>query len=370
MSLDWILFTLFVFCSFIQIIIWVYFPGKFLFFIKEQSKKKTFTPAVSVIICARNEAENLRKNLPAVLEQEYSGQLEVVVVDDASTDSTTYELDTLSAKYPTLKTIRINEKIHPGKKQALALGVANASHDWIVVTDADCRPISKRWIEELLIVPEKNGIVLGYAPLLNNNGWFNKWTRYETLITALQYFSLINIGWAFMGVGRNMAWHRSAFERLTKSQLNWNIPGGDDDLLVNKSGRHFPVYWTIDPNSFVYSPAKATIDEWIRQKQRHLSSGLSYRLFHRLLLGGQAFTHSGHYGFALLLWIINPEFGVIIGLLYTLRIGVIYLIIKKACTVFKERGLLNWTILLDGLMAIWVGLLAPLLLVLGPKKTW
>ncbi len=370
MSLDWILFILFISCSSIQLIIWVCFPGRFLYFRKQEVKKVSFKPPVSIVICARNESENLRTNLPYVLEQEYDGLVEVVVVDDASSDSTELALEVLSNKYTNLRVVRFKIKTHPGKKQALALGVSSARYDWIVVTDADCQPSSRKWLSGILNAAGEDGIVLGYAPLLYEHTKLNTWARYETLITGLQYFSLANVGWAFMGVGRNMAWHRSVFERLSQSQLNWNIPGGDDDLLVNQNQGVYPIYWTILPSTFVYSPAKATIREWIQQKRRHLSSGFSYRPFHRLLLGGQAFTHSGHYGFGLILLVVDPSFWMPIALIYFARLSLVYLLVRKACKLFKEPKMWVWAVVLDGLMALWVGFFAPMLLILGPKRTW
>ena len=305
-----------------------------------------------------------------MLEQEYDGLFEVVVVDDASFDSTELVLEGFSKKYPTLRVIRLESKTHPGKKQALSLGVSSARYDWIVVTDADCQPSGTKWLSGILNAADEDGFVLGYAPLLYERSKFNTWARYETLITALQYFSLSNVGWSFMGVGRNMAWHRSTFERLSHSQLNWNIPGGDDDLLVNQNQGVYPIYWTIHPSTFVYSPAKATLREWVQQKRRHLSSGFSYRPFHRLLLGGQAFTHSGHYGFGLILLFVNPSYWIPITSMYFIRLGLVYFLIRKACKLFREPKIWAWTVLLDGLMALWVGLFAPMILVLGPKRTW
>lgn len=350
--------------------VWVLFPGRFVYSSKPELSKRAFFPSISVIICARNEAENLKLNLPYILEQSYSGHMEVVVVDDASSDTSLQELEVLSKIYSNLKIARIEEKRHPGKKEALAFGVSNAKYGWIVVTDADCRPSSKEWLIGLFSVAERDGIILGYAPLFYEENWFNKWTRYETLITALQYFSLLNTGWATMGVGRNMAWHRSAFDRLTKSQLNWDIPGGDDDLLVNQNHGYLPVFGTINPKTFVYSRSKARLTDWLRQKRRHLSAGTSYRFFHRLLLGGQAFTHSGHYGFGILILVFQPKYSIIVGLIYFVRLFVVYVVIGKACNRLMEKGLIPWTIIMDGLMAIWVGFMAPVLLILGPKRTW
>ena len=58
-------------------------------------------PPVSVIICAREESENLRRNLAAVLEQDYP-QFEVIVINDGDTDESEDYLTLLEEKYPHL----------------------------------------------------------------------------------------------------------------------------------------------------------------------------------------------------------------------------------------------------------------------------
>ncbi|MBL7797807.1 MAG: glycosyltransferase, partial [Saprospiraceae bacterium] len=144
-----ILLAVFIAATLVQLAAWiVIFARLALHRPTQNSKLKTQNSKLSVLICARNEAENLRKNLPAVLEQQYP-DFEVLVVDDDSTDDTPAVLHFFQEKYPCLRVLRISPKTTPGKKHALAQGIAAARHEHLVFTDADCRPAGPEWLEVL-----------------------------------------------------------------------------------------------------------------------------------------------------------------------------------------------------------------------------
>ena len=98
-------------------------------------------PPVSVIICAREESENLRRNLTAVLEQDYP-QFEVIVINDGDTDESEDYLTLLEEKYPHLyhSFVPDSSRYISRKKLAVTLGIKASKYDWLVFTEADCRP--------------------------------------------------------------------------------------------------------------------------------------------------------------------------------------------------------------------------------------
>lgn len=105
-------------------------------------------PPLSVILRARNEAENLRKILPAILEQDYP-QFEVIVINDASTDDTEDILGVMEEKYPHLYHSFTPESARyiSHKKLALTLGIKASKHDWLVFTETNCMPASNQWLK-------------------------------------------------------------------------------------------------------------------------------------------------------------------------------------------------------------------------------
>lgn len=321
-------------------------------------------PSVSIVICARNEAMNLSSNLVGVLEQRYSGVFEVIVVDDASNDGSLSILEAYQQSYPNLRLLRVVEKKMPGKKQALELGIAAARYEWLLCTDADCRPASPHWLASMMhqdgIYPE-TAIILGYAPMLPKPGFLQAWARFEVAFTALQYVAFARMGSPYMGVGRNLAWKKTLFATAGKFAAHADLASGDDDLFINAVAGRSNTSVCLAPAAFVYSAAKPTWVEWWRQKQRHLSTGVRYRAKHRRLLGAIALTHTLHYGLGTLLLLCQQPFlGVL--LLYGLRFFFVSLVYTKAFRMLRAQPLLPLLPLWDGLLAVYYGLFVPLVL--------
>lgn len=241
---------------------------------------------VSIIICAKNEAEKLKKNLPAILSQRYSNEAgiplyEVIVVNDNSTDGTEEVLQQFAAQYGELKISSpggVENAMVTGKKRALAAAAAQAAHQWLLLTDADCAPTSNQWLE-LMTAPLGEGreIVAGYGGYHAGSGWLNAFTRWETLHTFLQYSSYALAGKPYMAVGRNLACTKGVLLRAQASPVWKALPSGDDDLLVSIAGTADNVAVVADPQAFTMSDAKQRWKEWAAQKQRHLSTGKYYK---------------------------------------------------------------------------------------------
>lgn len=264
---------------------------------REDAPITSSPPPLSVIVCARNEASHLASRLPDVLQQDYPS-FEVIVVDHASTDSTPDLLSELQALYPHLRVIRCEDPA-PGKKQALTLGIQAARHDWIALTDADCRPASGQWLKGLAarIAPEVD-VILGYGPLEKKPGLHNAFTRFETALTAIQYGSYALAGTPYMGVGRNLAYRKQALKSLP-SETHPDLVSGDDDLLVNAVARGANTRIAFSPETFTWSPAPQSWSAFFTQKNRHLTTGRHYRPVHQLLLGAWASSLLGHYALGL-----------------------------------------------------------------------
>lgn len=249
-------------------------------------------PPLSVLIAARNEAENLKRFLPAVLNQDYP-VFEVLVIDDAGTDHSETVLNELAGLHRHLRVIRMAGKQRAGKKDALRRGIGEARYERLVFTDADCMPASRQWLRRLGDAwgPETD-IVLGYAPFFAENTFFNRWVRFEADMAAVTYLSLAAVGMPYMGVGRNMGWKRSLFEKTNGFSRHEHLPGGDDDLLVNAAANRQNTALVLHPDAFVFSPAKPGLSPWLRQKRRHLSAGLYYKPGHQVVLFALSFSRA------------------------------------------------------------------------------
>ena len=246
--------------------------------------------AVSIVVCARNEANNLENYLPLLLEQDYP-DFEVVVVNDCSEDETEDVLKRLKIKYPHLKTtfIKEDEKFSHGKKLALTVGIKAAKNEWLLLTDADCFPENNQWLKTMARnFKTDTSIVLGYGGFTQESGFLNKLIRYDAAIIALQYFSLALIGKPYMGVGRNLAYRKSLFFANKGFASHARLTSGDDDLFINETATSKNV--RIEPFAHTRSKAKQTLNHWVEQKTRHFTTFGYYKNIHKIILGTEIFS--------------------------------------------------------------------------------
>lgn len=241
---------------------------------------------ISVIICAKNEVQNLKKNLASILNQKYS-DFEVIVVNDCSNDGTEWFLRDLSSEYNNLKTVTIND--HPrfkhGKKFALTLGIKAAKNEHLIFTDADCSPSSDNWLSLMQRnFSDQTEIVLGYSPYEIKGSLLNKFIRFETFFTALNYLSYALRKIPYMGVGRNMAYKKSLFFKGKGFASHMHILSGDDDLFVNQNANKLNTAIEIHPDAQVWSEPKKSISSYFNQKLRHQSAGKAYKNSHKRML--------------------------------------------------------------------------------------
>ena len=192
-------------------------------------------PPVSVIICAREECENLRRNLKAVLEQDYP-QFEVIVINDGNTDESEDYLTLLEEKYPHLyhSFVPDSSRYISRKKLAATLGVKASKYDWLVFTEASCCPQSNQWLRLLARnFTSRTQVVLGYSGYERGKGWLHKRVAFDNLFTSMRYLGFALAGSPYMGIGRNLAYRKELFYEHKGFSAHLNLQRGDDDLFVN-----------------------------------------------------------------------------------------------------------------------------------------
>ncbi len=312
------------------------------------------TIPVSIIICAKNEAQHLEQNLPEILQQRYRNAagvrlFEVVVVNDASDDDTQIILHNLQKSFDHLQVVNIAHtafRSAPGKKYALQCGIEKASHNYLLMTDADCLPASENWLAAMA-APFETGkeIVAGFSGFAKENGMLNAFIRWETMHTFLQFSTYAFAGKPYMAVGRNLACTKACFH---KAQLHpaWSqLPSGDDDLLVQAAATKNNFAIVAHTDAFTFSPPQKIWKSWLFQKQRHASTGKYYAESTKLLLGGYALSH----GLSWLLFFVGLWFeswGLVL-LLMLLRCALYWTIWNVTSHKLRIKNLLRWMPLCD-----------------------
>ena len=355
------LYYIYVLATFFQLCFFVLVFPKLIFYTQKQDDVATKDqPAVSIIICAHNEEKNLVANLRRILAQTYHS-FEVVVVNDHSTDNSVAVLLEYQKEYDYLRIINNSYiKNTQGKKEALALGISAATHDVVLLTDADCAPRTRFWVRDMMATLDHNkGIVLGYSPYMEaEKTWLNRWTRFEAVYTAMQYMSFALWRFPYMGVGRNLLYRKHLYIQNEGFSAHAHIASGDDDLFVNAIANGENVAIAISPSTFVDTDAKTDWRAYFRQKRRHFTTGKHYKLGHQLLLGALAASHCGHYGALFFLLLSGTCTGNVI-LIYLARMSVVVGVYAFVLRRLDDRKLLPWIPVLDIGVVIYYSIFAP-----------
>ncbi|HKK09759.1 MAG TPA: glycosyltransferase [Bacteroidales bacterium] len=289
---EWIVFVAFAVVAVIQLAYYWMVFSRLAFAKKSLAAVRHEYPPVSVVISARNEDKNLKSFLPEILNQDYP-DFEVLVVNDLSDDNTPALLEEMQKQYPHLRVFTLSQHLNffSGKKFPLSLGIKSVKHDHLLLTDADCHPKSDQWIKSMMAsYDEQTELVLGYGAYEKKKGFLNTLIRYETLKTAMQYFSYAMMGLPYMGTGRNLSYKRSLFYRVGGFTSHYRIASGDDDLFVNKVATPENTRLSYSKESHTLSQPKTSFGSWFSQKSRHVSTGKYYKPVHKYWLGTYTVT--------------------------------------------------------------------------------
>lgn len=269
------------------------------------SEKKL--PGISIIITAKDEAENLRKNLPSILNQDYSNY-EVVVVDNGSTDSTSDVLNGFKQSYPNLYTTYIpveSEKVN-SKKLALTIGIKAAKHDILLFTEPDTKPFTRKWVYEYSRAFSKDkDIVLGACQIEMDKSFSNKFILFDNLFFGVKYLSFALINKPYMGVGRNMAFRKKLFFDNKGFSSILNIEDGEDNVFINKIVTKENTAVIISEESMTVSNVINRFSTWRSAKTKYLTTQKYLTSNATSILAFEEFSRYSFYSLFIILSVIG-----------------------------------------------------------------
>lgn len=249
-------------------------------------------PPLSIIICAHNESENLRKNLPFILEQDYP-QFEVIVINDGSTDETEEVLSVFEEKYPHLyhSFTPDSARYISRKKLALTLGIKASKYDWLVFTEVNCYPANNQWLRLMArnFTP-RTQVVLGYSGYERGKGWLHKRASFDSLFTSLRYLGLALAGKPYMGIGRNLAYRKDLFFNTKGFSTYLNMQRGEDDLFINQVAHKDNTRVETDIDATIRMQPVECYKDWKEEKVSYMATARFHRGSQRWLLGFETCT--------------------------------------------------------------------------------
>ncbi len=318
--------------------------------VQEESviSKPEVKPGISVVVCARNEADNLHHYLQALCCQKYP-EFEVIVVNDGSEDQTQTVLEHYTQLFRNLRlTFVPNDAwVRSSKKLALTLAAKAAKYDYLLLTDADCRPESPYWIEEMMkgFCSEETEVVLGYGGYFEEPQAINRLIQYDTVTSAMTYLGFAMSGHPYMGVGRNLAYRKSTFFQNQGFAGQLGQRAGDDDLFVNKIATKRNTEVVLTPNSYTWSIPKRTYAEWRIQRYRHLSVSPAYKTSTKLRLALEPTVRGLWYGVMIAVLVLgilgivtNPIVWIAAAGLFVARLCCLIGLTTRAAHIFGVHG--------------------------------
>lgn len=301
-------------------------------------------PPVSVIICAKNEADNLERFMPSILGQDYP-EYEVIVVNDGSTDETNNLLESLQLKHKNLYQtfLPMEAKYHSRKKACLTVGIKAARYEHLLFTEADCQPNSKFWIANMMqdFTP-KTEIVLGYSSCVGREGFLNAMINYDNIFTSMQFMGFARKGRTYMGTSRNLAYKKDLFFKNKSFATHLDLTLGDDDIHIQQISTPENVRIEFFSKGTTTSFKEHTYKTYLAEKDMRMHTGLRYNARTKGLIRTELTSRFLSYILAATLFfcfLFNASF-VMAGLtasLFLLRYATQICVINSTCKCFREK---------------------------------
>ena len=191
------------------------------------SKKIGLYPKVSIIIPCRNEEQYIRKNLDAILEQDYEGVIEVLVVDGMSSDNTREIVKSFASDQ-----IRLIDNPHQYTPNALNIGVANTSGEVFIILGGHAY-INQDFVRkniEVLQRDEKVGCAGGQILNIHEN--------HTSEIISRAMASSFGVGNATFRVGGEAGYVDTVAFGAYRKKIHDEIGGFDEDLVRNQDDEY------------------------------------------------------------------------------------------------------------------------------------
>lgn len=244
--------------------------GWFLVFQNGSRSASIEEQSITVIVPFRNEEQNLPNLLKALAGQNYPSKLyEVILVDDHSTDHSASIVRQFIDEHSNFSLLVLPEGVD-GKKRAIDFGISHCVYEIIVTTDADCT-LPPNWLKSISSsFTQHLNMLLGGVKIVSGSSLFSK-------LQAMEFASLVGSGFATLGFqlptmanGANLAFRKTAFQKVNGYVGSYHIASGDDEHLMQKMHAQFPgsVKPMTDAQSVVLTKPLPTLSDFVQQRLR------------------------------------------------------------------------------------------------------
>ena len=237
-------------------------------------------PTVSIVVAARNEAGTIGACVEALKDQNYAGEVEIVIVDDRSLDGTGERV--LQCSTAAVKLVRAEEKLRfkCPKKSALAQGIEASSGELLLFTDADCIA-PPDWVRSTVAMfADDVGLVAGYAFHQTGSTWRQHLLALDNVGVGALSAGSMGMGRPLACTGRNLAYRRCLYDEVGGFTAIGHLVGGDDVYFMRLVGERTRWKAVYNSDTWAAISCEPTPREWgqiVQQKLRHAAKAGHYK---------------------------------------------------------------------------------------------
>ena len=210
-------------------------------------------PKLSVIVPTHDQADLLRRLIPALLEQDYP-QYEVIVVDEASDDETVALIENFQTTHSNLRMTFVPKSATNicRRKLSVTLGFRAARSEWVVVLSASSMPASRYWLKNIAAcIDDGCDIVLGYANYTDDGSHYGKKAIFERLRQQMGYYRSALSKGAIGAEETNFCIRKDYFLENKGYADNLQINLGEGYLLVAKLSQRDNTRLALSPDGII-----------------------------------------------------------------------------------------------------------------------
>jgi 1,2-diacylglycerol 3-beta-glucosyltransferase len=245
-------------------------------------------PTATVLVCARDEENNIEACVRSLAALDYPKEkIQLLIVDDKSSDRTPEILEQWQRKLPNLTIYRTGPEVAhlKGKVNALTQGMDVATGEYVLITDADSH-VEPTWAKEYIGFYEEDTGMVASITLLDEDSYFDSLQSLDWAYLLGMASAGANLDAPISVIGNNMSVRKSAYESVGGyREIPFSIT--EDQALMKAIWFKKPwkVKFRIHPDLTVMSKATPTFKAWWRQKHRWVKGGQDLKAFGYLIFG-------------------------------------------------------------------------------------
>lgn len=324
-----------------------------------KSNTEAIKTSVSIIIAARNEEDNIARTISAILNQNFpKDKLELIIVDDHSTDKTADIIKSYADQGVKLLQLDIGDALNSYKKYAITKAIEMSSGEIIVTTDADCR-MGNNWLRTVVGYFEENDNYMVSSPVV----YSEEKNKFEELQT-LEFLYLIGLGAAGIGNhspttcnGANLAYKKALFFELGGFNGIDNLASGDDELFLHKVAEKYAsrIGFCKSNDAVVYTDAKPDLASFISQRKRWASKSTKYKDKKVVALGISIWLFNLFLIISVFCFVLTlPQFNGLLLLAFGIKIIVEFIFMAPIVEFANRKSLLKYVPLLSIIHTVYI----------------